>query len=206
MAEGLSRPKPTDADPFHANVRAALEAFPYRIGPWEGQAVPVPESAQALLRPNALLSREFVDRAGRRSATLIVVQTRDSRDMQGHYPPNCYPSQGWTSLNAGEESSVQLAGETMPVIRYEFQRTGFDRQRRLVIYSFFVLPGKGYALDMNAVSQAAADYRARGFGAAQVQIVMDDSWSKSEEVAVCEELLEPLAPVIGTLKAGAGGA
>lgn len=206
FSERRARPRPEDARAFHKQVEASLDAVPYRIGPWEGTDIPRPPAAQALLRPNAWLSRSFRDSAGDRQASLLVVQCRDTRDMQGHYPPVCYPANGWEAANQPTDEDVPLDGTPIRLRRYEFARRGFDRQAQVVIYSFFILPGKGFALDMDTVRQEAADYRTRSFGAAQVQVVMDAGMPQALEQAVVAELLVPLKRTIDLLRSGPAGA
>lgn len=204
--EGRTRPLPEAAQAFHALVRAELGNVPYRVGSWEGTNVPIPPAAQALLRPNASLSRTYRQSGTGRCASLMIVQCQDTRDMQGHYPPVCYPAHGWELSNPATDRDVPVGGVLIPLRRYEFRRKGFDRQTRVVIYSLFVLPGKGFALDMETVRTEAGDYRTRSFGAAQVQIVMDAGGPQAEEEAAVEQLLSPLAPTIDVLRSGPGGA
>lgn len=207
FTERQARPRPEDSRMFHSQVKLSLETVPYRVGPWEGTDIAqLPPAAQALLRPNAWLIRTYRDRAADRQATLMVVQCRDTRDMQGHYPPVCYPANGWEATNQATDESVSLGEMTVVMRRYEFSRRGFDREAQKAIYSFFVLPGKGFALDMDTVRQEAADYRTRSFGAAQIQVIMDAGGPQAQEQSDVVDLLLPLKPTIELLRSGPSGA
>lgn len=200
--EVAGRPTPEDAAPFHHAAREAIEAIPIKFGSWEGSTVSVPESAQTLLKPNAILSRRYRDTASGDQASLVVVQCKDTRDMAGHYPPICYPGQGWKlDTQTTQVVEIPLEHTTLKVMRYEFNRSGggFDQDRTLTVYNFFAIPGQGLPIDMTAVRAAAADYTARPFGAAQFQVVFDGRRSIADEEKTVSALLSPIEPVITLL-------
>jgi EpsI family protein len=188
------RPSPADAAPFHAAAEAAIKAVPMKFGTWEGTEIPIPPSAQALLKPNAILSRQYADHASGEQVSLVLVQCRDTRDMAGHYPPICYPGQGWAQDDPG-----QVVDRTIRAMRYEFQRHTFDQERTLVVYNFFAVPGQGMPIDMDAIRRAASDYTARPFGAAQVQVALNRRRTPDEEKALVQSVLTPLSPVLDLL-------
>jgi len=200
-----ARPRPEDAAPFHRQVRDFFESFPYRIGAWVGTDNATTPSAQQILRPNVVLSRTYRNAETGRTATLLFVQCRDSRDMSGHYPPVCYPAHGWVPGHERTDTTVRLGDTTITSSRFDFERNGFNRRAKVVIWQFFVLPGRGYATSMEAVRDAGADYPMRSFGAAQVQVVMDAGLSPADEAMVASQLLEPLGPVLsGIVRATPG--
>jgi len=145
-----------NAERYHAAAREAIEGVPERFGDWRGTDVEVPQSAVALLKPNALLGRRYVEEGTGRWANLVIVQCRDTRDMSGHYPPVCYPAHGWTAREgARTHETVTVAG--LEATTYEFMRTEFDRAVRIVIYAFFVVPGEasvGWRRTTSGVSSA----------------------------------------------------
>ena len=203
--ETASRPTPEDAAPFHRQVRDFFESFPYRVGGWVGTDIAETPAAQKLLRPNVMLSRAYRNADAGRSASLLFVQCRDSRDMAGHYPPVCYPAHGWEKEFAVTQERVTVGGVDIPVARYLFERSGFESRHKVVIYGFFVLPGRGFVTSMDAVRQAASDYRVRALGAAQVQILMDATISPEDERTVFAELVGPLTPALELIARGAAG-
>ncbi len=188
------------ADAFHAEAREAIEAVPVTFDGWVGDDVAVPQSAVALLKPNALLGRRYINDATGSWANLVIVQCRDTRDMSGHYPPVCYPAHGWTTASPSEGV---LIGET-PVTAYSFSRTEFDRVVRIAIYGFFVVPGEGLVQDMDGVRRAASDYRRRQLGAAQVQVLVDATLPREERERIVGEILGAAAPSIEVLSATGG--
>lgn len=196
------RPPVADADPYHAQVKDAVARIPTRIGSWRGVDEPVPPAARALLRPNAIFSRAYTDPITNHSATLVLVQCRDSRGMMGHYPPVCYPAHGWEEGETARAIDVEIDGVTIPTTRYSYVQSGFNRRKTKVIYGFFAIPGTGLAREMDGVRRAASDYRARGLGAAQVQIILGDGLSPAEESEIVRELLTPVMPVIGLMRSG----
>ena len=129
---------PADAAPYHARAKIALEGengvggFAWNItdpsrpedGIWVGKEVPPAKEAVRLLKPNCIISREYTDtrsndRYGSRNCSVLIVQCRDSRDMVGHYPENCYPHIGelmvdkrerdWTIDGLGRSRTISLS-------------------------------------------------------------------------------------------------
>ncbi len=198
-AEFARRPGVGNAEPFHTAAAKAIAAIPMEFGPWESSSLPVPASAQTLLKPNAILSRSLRNKQTGEQASLVLVQCRDTRDMAGHYPPICYPGQGWTEVEPRSPVQLVVGKRTVTAIRYEFTRSGFDRDRMLVVYNFFAIPGQGTPADMDTIRRAAADYPARPFGAAQVQVVLGRRMPADEEHALIENVLSPLADVVDLL-------
>jgi hypothetical protein len=203
------QPTADSAAPHHAQLAKAVEQLPDRLLGNEGEWVvidrpPVPPAAQQLLRPNALTARVLRNEKLGAQASFIVVQCRDSRDMAGHYPPNCYPAHGWKwQEKVGAPSSVQVthAGKaiTVPYQLYRFRQPGFPRERQIKIYSFFAIPGRGLVPDIGAVRKAAEDYRVRPYGAAQIQVIFDGGVEDAECKALFADLMGAAGELVGTL-------
>lgn len=199
-AQIRAEPTPEDARGYHELVRRRIEEIPRRIGEWEGVDVPVPPAAMALLRPNAMFSRRYHHAATGVTASLIIVQCRDARDMSGHYPPNCYPAHGWQTAAEPEVRTVAVGGVELPVTEFRFARRELDRNLRIAILNFFVVPARGPVPGMDDVRAAIGERSARDFGAAQVQIVLDAALSASERERAFQQLVEPLLPVLGDMR------
>jgi hypothetical protein len=219
--EQRSYVKPQDVEPYHAKALAEMDQIPYVLdhGRWTGRDQPLPTAAQKLLRPNAVVSRTYEDNqkgefgagaAGReRSATLLIVQCRDSRDMLGHYPPRCYRSHGMEQKSA-EPRDWNVGGMTIPGVEYGFEQKLVGQTYRTTVYNFFVVPGgksnNPLRRDMDAVRDAAEDYQQRYYGAAQFQVVFQGLSSadlpRSERDEIFQTLIEPTIPVIKTLSSG----
>src|SRR4051794_18481280 len=91
------RVDPREADGFHARAAAAVAQLSKVIGSgrstwYAGKDVPLPDDAGEMLKPNAYLHRVYANLTTGRRVEFLLVQCRYTRDMQGHYPPVCYPS------------------------------------------------------------------------------------------------------------------
>jgi hypothetical protein len=189
---------------FHTAVRQAVAQIPMRItvggDDFEGFDIPIPAAAGTLLHPNAIFSRRYMD-ASKRWVQLVLVHCRDSRDMSGHYPPNCYPGSGWTLREPEEHHVIKLWGRQVPVAEYNFTtRTAMDRKLDWAVYDFFVLPAGGMCTSMGDVRRAGGDYRTRPYGAAQIQVVLDAGMRPQERTELLRAVLAPLGPVIDRLQ------
>lgn len=197
--ETEGRPSAADGVAFHAAAAKAVGELPLQFGEWKGEEVPVPAAAQVLLKPNALLSRRFVNRRTGEAVSMSLVQCRDTRDMAGHYPPICYPGMGWAEKSPAKEVSIDVDGVRLIAMRYHFVRQFFDQERTLVVYNFFAMPGEGFPSEMEAIRRAASDYTSRPYGAAQVQVALNQAREPSEEKQLVQAVLMPCAPALRLL-------
>lgn len=204
-AQRRAHPDAETVSAYHAGVRSAALALPYRVGDWLAVDETPPPAAVKLLRPNVMLSRGYFDADGRWVAAVVLVQCKDPRDMAGHFPPVCYPAHGWQWESQAEPVTVPANDAEVAMTRYGFERSSFTAVRRIVVYGLFALPHRGLATDMKQVREAAADYRARGLGAAQVQIAVGAGLSRDEELRIVGTLLESTWPVIESVLTDRGG-
>lgn len=188
------------ADAYHERIRESVRLIELNPGVWMGQEVELPPSATKLLRPNAIIARRYqtAERGGV-SPTLLVVQCEDIRDMQGHYPPNCYPAHGWSLVEG--PGDVDIGG--LPGAKYRFSRQSGQGALEIVVYNMFILPNGETTTDMRSVRQAGSDYQSRPFGAAQVQIVFSGDVPEQDRAWVLGEMRMIGSPVIDTLLEGA---
>ena len=135
----LASPAAGDAVPYLKAVRDACDATPKRLGPWWATDVPVPASAVTLLRPNALLSREYVNLDNGAKATFLLVHCGDARDILGHYPPVCYPSAGWVEQSR-EPKQWSVNGISIPGFEYRFAAVPASGLPSLVVMNTMLLP------------------------------------------------------------------
>lgn len=192
-------------------VAAALAAVPLKLGNWIGSEVPVPTEAAEILQTNAILSREYAEIGGTRAVTLAVIHCADLRDMVGHYPPVCYPANGW-SLQQGEEpaATVRLAGgSSLSLQRYLFVRA--DRQgdlRMMTILNGFLLPDGTSTTSMRELTDRSERRAASSLGAVQFQLVFrgDIAMPAATEVAkdLLSDLPSPLLSELGSQSPGGG--
>jgi hypothetical protein len=179
-AEKSTHVKPKDAAAYHARAKAEIGKMNYTIGDaengvWVGQDIEPTKAAVQLLRPNIILSRRYTDTSTRdRYANtvcdVLIVQCRDSRDMVGHYPENCYPN-GGEMLVEKRDRDWHIGDVVITGTEYTFERFRQGRPIRRCVYNFIVVPGSGILRDIKGVNRAAEDYQWRYFGAAQFQFV-----------------------------------
>jgi hypothetical protein len=204
--EGSRRTTADTANPYHDRARAAVEAIPWMINGWSGKDEKLPTEAVKLLKPNAVMSRRYTDagsagfaRTRDRWAIVLVVQCRESRDMVGHYPHNCYPSSGWI-----EERAVRFDGSvdgvTIPATEYHFTRTKQGQTDRWCVYNFLIVPGVGIVPNIEGVERAAEDYQQRYFGAAQYQVVLSADLPREEREDIYRTMIRANLPAIEALK------
>ncbi len=213
VAEQQTHLKPADVEPYHARCKAAMDAVPYVIGSWTGKDNEVPLAAQKLLKPNAILSRTYLDNSSEdpyqpRMANLLIVQCRDSRDMIGHYPPICYRAQGMTIDEKDKhQRDWKVGGMTIPGYEYQFTEVWQGQTNHTTVYNFLIVPGRGIVRDMKGVEEAAEDYQQRYYGAAQFQVVFHGlasaDRSRDERDEMFAALIGPNLKLIETLTSGA---
>jgi hypothetical protein len=210
VAEQRTHVKPQDVEPYYVRTRVAINSIPYIMGAWTGTDHAVPQAAQKLLRPNAILSRTYSDNSAaasgndRRSAALLIVQCRDSNDMLGHYPPVCYRAQGMTpEPRYTKPRDWQIGGLNIQGYEYHFTEVWMGMTNHTTVYNFFVIPNKGFVRDMKGVEEAAEDYQQRHFGAAQFQVVFHGlasaERSRDERDEMFATLIGPNVKVINDL-------
>jgi hypothetical protein len=204
-AASLAKPDPADADPFHAQVRQAVDAAPLRFGEWTGRDVPLPEAAIDLLRPNALLSRQFTSSQTGESFQWLVVQCRDARDLGGHYPPRCYPANGYSPVS-DRPTRWQIAGLELPGTAYRFSHGPVLDESYLDVLHFMVLADGSVVRDMDAVRHAGGDYVTRHYGAAQVQLVTDGTVPAERQRQMLADVVAAHQPIFEAMSRSPIGA
>lgn len=212
-AETFSRPQPSDSEPYHAAVRHAGTLIPQQFGDWVGHDQKSSVDAERLLKPNIIFSRNYINRQNGRVVGVLIVHCKDARSLEGHYPPVCYPSSGYTALTT-KERQWHLASTTVPGMEYKFGK-GPPEPGELLVYNFLILPPKydksgakqeegAYVPDMKGVNRNAWDYLRRYFGAAQVQVVYrDPQITADEREAIFQEMVRVHMPLIEAIRSGA---
>lgn len=191
-------------DSKQQQVTEALEGAPYRIENWEGVDVPVPTAAIEMLRPSAILSRNFTNVEDGRAASLVVIHCTDARDMDGHFPPVCYPSRGWIhDRNVDEQFSLVVGEKQIPVTLYHF-RGGVDLglPGRLHVFNFFLQANGVLTPDRPVVNHLLERHSRSARGIVQVQVVMSGQFAMEDATAAASTLLQGAMPLLKTLAEG----
>jgi hypothetical protein len=194
-----------DAEAYHEWVRHAADAIPIHFDRWLGIEAPVPQSAVTLLKPNAIVSRNYQELSRGRDVSLIVVHCRDSRDILGHYPPICYVNQGYT-MSAAEPREMTVDDLKLSVTRYRFAVVRDGVTRSLELDNFMVLPTGEIVPDMGAVDRAARDQALKHFGVAQVQIIYGSRLDDVDRGETFDAFVRQLRPFISAVMRSGRGA
>jgi hypothetical protein len=201
LEQGL-RPKPKDAEGYHASVRAAVERFPRKFDGWVGQDTPIQQAARALLKPNALLSRHYENTETGQAVEFLIVHCRQAGDMAGHYPPICYPNTGGWELRASRPMRWRAVDLSVRGMEYDFYQSRPGESYHMTVANVLALPTGSTAQSMEGVRAVAADYLERYYGAGQLQMVFHGDMSAQDRVRIFELFLERVAPVLTAIRSG----
>ncbi len=183
-----------EIDAYHERVAQVINAMPVDFHGWVGQQVPLPQSAVKLLDPNALVARQYFNADRGIAATLLIVQCRDTRDMAGHYPPQCYPASGWMESQENPAQMYSLGDYTLR--KYSYHRIAGQSERDIHVYSLFALPTGELTTSMREVRRLGADYDYRKYGAAQLQVVIGGDVDPEDHAWILDEMFRIARPSI----------
>lgn len=201
-ARNMTFPSPADAEPHHARVRAAESQVPFRFGDWEGRDKEVIRAAIELLHPNVIISRQYYNHQSAVGASLLLVHCKDASDLRGHYPPICYPSNGWQYVSE-RPWTEHIAGFDINGKKYTYRIDSAGSPVEVEVANVLVLPDGRMIWDMDQVYRLSGDFVRKFFGAGQVQVVVraaqTDQRQRDEAV---RELIEAAAPLIQAMRSG----
>jgi hypothetical protein len=223
LAEARTHVQPSEAAPHLQRCASAIAAFPYVIdtpnGSWTGKDTEMPTPAIQLLRPNAILSREYINQQRKLVVEFLIVNCSDARDLQGHYPPNCYPAQGESELMDERRFRIwHLPHMDVGGMEYHFAAKS-PTDNGQVVYNFFVMPlvpaltvshkelDGVICPDISSVYTSGEDYQRRYYGAAEFQLVTDPQMKSQDRDQALIDLLSPNETLLKTLenRLSAGG-
>ncbi len=196
---GFTLPTPQDAAPYHAKMIEMAAEMPLKFGDWSGRDEEVAREAQVLLNPNVIISRKFKNQATGEMAAFLLVQCRDSRDLQGHWPPNCYPASGF-QIDSSEPMTWHADNQPYEGREYRFSKALADGE--LFVSNFLIVPDGRVAGDMAVVTDASGDYELRYFGAAQVQVLTEGTLTPERRREVVEAFVTAYRPLIEAMRHG----
>jgi len=195
------KPGPKDAEPYHVQIKRLAREVPYRIGSWTGVDMELDWSAVRLLKPNAVVKRQYTHEADKgKQVWFALIQCKDARDMGGHYPPECYPANGWI-ISKAEKYRWQVGDLTIDGVVYRVNRHGISavgQQNANII----ILPDGRFVCDMDDVWEVASDYYRHYYGAAQIQIVTDDRMPRDEFDQLVKLFISTNMPLIEMIRSG----
>jgi hypothetical protein len=195
--------RPESVEQYHQRIRGAAKLVPVHIDAWVGSDIPVPPQAIAVLDPNAMISRRYVNVENGTHAGLMLVHCSDAHDMVGHFPLRCYPARGW-DLRASRERDWNAGGLRVTGTEYEFtmpQSGVSDRQASIVVVNCLLRPNGRIFRDMGGMSKSIAGALGQSSGAGQLQIYFDGSVRPEQRDAAVETLSSGCAPLLGAILA-----
>lgn len=206
-AERWRTAEPVGIPAFEKQVREAWELAPVMTGDWVGRDQALPVAAVQLLRPNALLNRRYLNLKTGEEAWVLAIHCSDVRDMEGHYPPNCYPGNGWQFKSA---STRDFAEGRVRGTEYEFDQGRLIAGGGLWVAGTFVVRGSGTVPDMQSMRLESRKGPSRHFGVAQVQVVISTTIPLARRHEIADELYRAYGGLIdaatgeGQARAGTG--
>lgn len=189
----------TASDEYHRRVAAAIDAVPHRVADFVSQEAPPPTPAVRLMRPNRVLFRRYTGPPGPRAVELLIVHSRDARDMIGHHPPVSYPARGWSATRE-EPKMYTVGGMRIPATRYRFEMSAPTFTRTVDIVSVLIRPDGAFPRDVEALRRGEAGAAAHDRGAAQVQLVFRESLPEPQRRELVEQFLAACVPVFESIR------
>jgi hypothetical protein len=174
---------------YRARIREAGLAAPLRIGSWVGQDVPVPLQAVAKLMPEVMISRRFTNVADGTTMGFLLEYCPDAHDMAGHFPPHCFPANGWSprSARARDWAVEGLKIEGMEYT-FSFADERGEGERTEVVMNCMLRPG-AVLRDMDALARANLLGGGESVGAGQLQLYFDPVTPPERRDAAATELI-----------------
>jgi hypothetical protein len=186
---------PVGTEQYHQRIRAASELIPSYIGGWVGHDVPVEARAITVLRPNVILSRNYDSVENGATIGLTFVHCSDVHDMAGHFPPRCYPANGWAPQSSRARDWT-IGHLTFTGMEYQFRREDVGRSGQVIVMNCLLLPGNRIVRDMNGLARAVGSVQGQWTGAAQIQIYFHSPLTEEQRDEAIRTLLQGYLPVI----------
>ena len=192
---------PEGVDAYQEQIREAVKLIPYVAGNWVGIDKEINQDALRILDANSTLSRVYRNLSTGGTATLLLVQCADARSLLGHYPPVCYPSQGWSEISS-RPRTITVDSGTFNATEYVFGYDLIQKSTPLEVLHFTVLPDGQIAPNMDLLDISARDRRFTFFGGASVQFIVSAGLTDEERMDAYKLLYQAAAPWIARVKSG----
>lgn len=180
----------------HETIRQLLDDTPWLIDEYVAQGeADLRDDVQSLLNPLASVRRWYRDPETGHRVMLVAVACSQARDLIGHHPGICLPSQGWQPL-AEDPCEWPFEGETIVGRSYSFQRssrTGYVRTR---VTSVLVTSGRFPGGDPQEIDDAASDCRRNLWGAMTIQLQTLDSIDAEQWRVTSEKFIRRFMPAL----------
>lgn len=195
--------KSADVEQYQAAIREAATAVPNRMGPWVGQDVPVPVQARAVLKPDVLISRHYVNVEDGTAAGLLFEHCGNAHHMAGHFPLRCYPARGWKA-RAAESRDWDADGIRLTGTEYTFYQDAPGSEageQTIVVVNCLLRPNGQILRDMDAMSKTIIGAGGAASGAGQLQVYFDASVPRDKRDAAVDAILGGCKPLVEAILA-----
>jgi hypothetical protein len=203
--ERLLLAAPADAAPYHRRVRDAAARIPLHFGDWSGTDAPLEYDVTRALHPNVLICRDYQEASTGRQFWFLLVQCDDADALAGHYPPNCYPSIGYT-LTSTEPRTWRSGTVSVNGAEFSFSRDDLDPSSSIKVAGFLELPDGTTTSNMNLVFALGDDLQKRFYGAAQAQLLFGAEVPRADRDRIISQFLSEMHETIQAIGARADGA
>ena len=115
-------------------LRQGLAAFPYQLGEWTGQEIPIEKNVLDVLGPGDFLLRAYRSASARQQPYVGLFMAYFSSQRAGdtiHSPRNCLPGAGWSPVRF-TRIQITVSGQAPIKVNRYIVSKGDDRQ--LVLY------------------------------------------------------------------------
>jgi hypothetical protein len=202
----LSVPAGPEVEAARTAIREAMDRAPYLVaGRLVAQDQDLPTEAMKLLKPNAVISRNYSDIARGLSYGFVMTHAVDLNDMVGHYPPICYPGAGWTREDGGGIHELDLGFDTVRVREYRFVRrseSGADIGVRVL--NGFILPDGSTTTEMSDLRARAGRRALAAAGAAQLQMIVPAAYDEQQALDVMAAIIRSTEEAVRLMGLGGG--
>jgi hypothetical protein len=192
--------KPPNTDRYQQRIREAGERLSTQIGPWVGADAQVPARALALLKPNFMISRRYINIENGLSAGVSLVHCSGAHYMAGHFPGRCYPAQGWKTRSA-RPRDWKVGDLLITGTEYEFFMDDADHASTMVVANCLLLPGGRIVRDMEGMRQSVAGVGGQASGAGQIQVYFTGAFPPARRDETIITLIDGHRPVIDAILA-----
>ena len=118
-----------------------LSDFPYKLGNWKGEDVPLSEAVKKAARNDDYLNRTYTTRSANERVNVYVAFTARPRTMLGHRPTVCYPASGWVYDGTVNTEVSSLSGCILPCLLHRFHRPA-PNSDALVVLNYYIVNGE----------------------------------------------------------------
>jgi Protein of unknown function (DUF3485) len=202
---GVDARPPRNAEAYFAASAESILSIPYRIGGWYGEDQAVTAPARKLLKPNQVMQRRYTELSSGDRFSLLLVHCKNTRDMDGHYPPICYDRHGWNMIEAEKVllKMTDAKGEPVHATQYRFERRSNPGQVMNVL-GFFIIPAaeSPYSPGIDTLRVASRGRSSAGMGAAQVQVITYGTFTDERRNEIINMVIDEIEPVLDVIAKG----